>query len=218
VLNALVHDVGDTHPTGPTDTFETCGDVDSIAKNVVFVYNDITEVDSNSILDPRISTGGRLSDRHRFLNRNRTINGIDHADKLGKHAVSGRFHDSSVVLLDQRIDQINSVAPLPVKCPQFVDFHEPRKTHHVRNKHCSESPFVLVRCRRHCAENYAGKFLPATLRLGSADHLQRQPDTTPTREAPHITKPLCVKWGGVDALNGAGDPGQGVGLGAARGG
>ena len=62
IANAFVDDRGDADPTGLSERFQSRGDVDTIAIDVVVFNDDIAEIDTDSEHDDRL---GRLGTQQR---------------------------------------------------------------------------------------------------------------------------------------------------------
>src|ERR1700736_4452283 len=109
IADAFVDDRGDADPTGLGEGFQSRGDVDAIAINVLAFDNDIAKIDTDSQHDDRLR---RALIRRRgagALHRKRTIYSIDHAAELDDGAIADQLHDAAVVGGDRWVEDGLSV-------------------------------------------------------------------------------------------------------------
>src|SRR5215471_21228178 len=92
-------------------SFEPCGEVDPVAKNVAVFDDDVALMDAKAELDPLFGRHARVPLGHRPLYLDRATHCIDDADKLDQEAVAGGLDDVALVLGDLGIDQIAAQRP-----------------------------------------------------------------------------------------------------------
>ena len=76
------------------DPFQSCSDVDAIAKNVITVDDDIADVDTNAQLDTFVCGHCTVALVHTALNFERATRSLNDAGKLDQDAVAGPFDDA----------------------------------------------------------------------------------------------------------------------------
>jgi hypothetical protein len=97
IADAFVNDRGDADPAGLGEGFQSRGDVDTIAVDVVVFNDDITEIDADSEHDGRLARGCMWQRGAGALHRKRAVYSIDHAAKLNDGAIADQLHDAAVV-------------------------------------------------------------------------------------------------------------------------
>ena len=90
------------------DPFETHGNIDPVAKDIVLFDNDITDVNADAEFDPRVLRHVDILFGHAALNFVGTSHGVDHAGELSNSAVPGILDDTSVMLSDFGIENCSS--------------------------------------------------------------------------------------------------------------
>ena len=78
----LLDPCGDADPAGFGQCFQTCRDIDPVAKNVALLDDDIADVDANAKFDPIVSSNRRIALGHRTLYRGCTVQCINDAGEL----------------------------------------------------------------------------------------------------------------------------------------
>ncbi len=104
--NFIVHLSGDADAARLGETLQPCRDVDPVAVDLLAIHHHVAEVDPNAKLHSAVGWQICVLRLERGLDLNRALDGIHDAGELGQYAVARRVHESSTVLLDQRIDQL----------------------------------------------------------------------------------------------------------------
>jgi hypothetical protein len=73
-------------------------DIDPVAKYIVAINDDITDVDSDSKDDLFFCGNTDVAPDHTALNLDRATNCIDHAGEFYQHPIAGGFDDTAVML------------------------------------------------------------------------------------------------------------------------
>ena len=96
--NLPVSIVGNANPTRLCDPFETHRNIDPVTIDVIFVDNNITDVNADAKFDPLVLRHIGILFRHAALDFVGTSDGIDHAGELDESAVSGVLDDASAMI------------------------------------------------------------------------------------------------------------------------
>ena len=97
--------VGDADTARLRNPFKTCGDIDTIAEDIVVIDDDVADVNADPKFDPLgLRHGGILLD-HAALDLDGASRRIDGAGKLDQHAVTGRLDDPPTMRSDGGIDE-----------------------------------------------------------------------------------------------------------------
>ena len=99
--------VREAHSTRFAFTLDACRHIHAIAKDVVVVDDDVTDIDTDAKVD--LYDRSLVSLDHLGLHGHRARYGIYDACKLHQHAVAGRLNDAAIVLGDSRIDDFTAV-------------------------------------------------------------------------------------------------------------
>src|SRR6516164_10999500 len=75
-------------------------EVDTVAKDVVVVENDVAEIDADAEIDASLGLHAGVARGHLALHLDRTTNRVDHARKLAEQTIARRVDDATTVLLD----------------------------------------------------------------------------------------------------------------------
>ena len=88
------------------ERFQTCRDVDTVAKDVAPIANDVAEIDADAELDPLFLRDLSIALGHPLLHFDSATHRIDNAGELNKQAIAGGFDDAPAMLLDLGIPQL----------------------------------------------------------------------------------------------------------------
>ena len=146
VANVIADDSRDTDRTGLGEGFQSGGDVDPIAEQVLAVDHDIADMHANAELH---RLGGRLLralHRDCRLHRDRALHGIDRAGEVGDDAVAGGVEDAAPVRRDQLVDD-GAARLQPGERADLVARHQPAVAGNVGGEDRGE--FALYRMDRH---------------------------------------------------------------------
>ena len=106
VLDVIVRGAGDDDAAGFGQAFETRGNVHAIAEQVVLLGDHVAEVDPDAEIDALVRRDAGVALGHGALDRQRAVEGIDHARELGQQAVAHQLDDAPPVRGDGRSDQL----------------------------------------------------------------------------------------------------------------
>src|SRR5205085_11887186 len=80
--------IGNADAAGIRDTLKPRGDVDTVAKNIVVVDDDITDVNPDSEFDPDVLRDVRIARRHAALGLDRATHRVDRAGELHQYSIA----------------------------------------------------------------------------------------------------------------------------------
>jgi hypothetical protein len=134
--------VRDAKAARPGEPFQPCGEIDTVAVNVIALDDDIAEVDPDAKLDglPGIAPGVAFG--HRALDFNRAAHRVDDAGELDQGAVAHQLDDAPVVLGNRGIDQFGPVTLKPRQRAGLILAHEARVADHIGGQNCREPPLL----------------------------------------------------------------------------
>ena len=134
LADLVAHRARNTNAARLGERFQTGGDIDTIAKDVVVLDNHIAEVDADAELNPSRRRDIRVASRHPALDLGSAQDRIDNALEFDQHAVAGGLDNAAVVLCDGRIDELDPMGLETGERPRLVDLHQPAKADHVGGK------------------------------------------------------------------------------------
>ena len=123
IADALVDDRGDADPTGLGEGFQSRGDVDTLAVDIVVFNDDIAEIDADSEHDGRLARGSIWQRGPRALHRKGAVYSIDHATELDDGTITDQLHDAAVVGGDGWVEDDLSVPLQSSQCARLVGPH-----------------------------------------------------------------------------------------------
>ena len=97
--------VGNANTTRLCDPFETHCNIDPITIDVIFVDDNITDVNADAKFDPLVLRHIGILFGHAALNFDGASYGIDHAGELNESAVPGILDDASAMISDFGIEK-----------------------------------------------------------------------------------------------------------------
>ena len=80
--------------------------IHSVAEDVLFINDDVAEVNSNPECDYLVRRQIRVARLQATLDIGRTSNRVHYAWKLSQYSVAGRLKDTTLVLIDLGIDDL----------------------------------------------------------------------------------------------------------------
>ena len=131
VTDLLVHRPGDADPAGLGESFQACGDIDAIAKDVVTIGDHVAKIDADAQPDPLFVWQSRLAVEHPALHLGGAAYRVDDARKFREQTVAGRLDDPAPVLGDLRIDQLPAVRLEAFERALLVGAHQARIARHI---------------------------------------------------------------------------------------
>jgi hypothetical protein len=133
--------VGDADAAGLRDPLQPRGDVDPVAKDIVVVDDDVTDMNADAEFDPVVLWHVGILPGHAALDFNRKARRIDCAGEFDQHAVAGRLDYPSAMRGDGGIDQGPSKRLQPGKRTFLVGAHETAISGDIRRQYSRKSPF-----------------------------------------------------------------------------
>jgi hypothetical protein len=98
------------------------------------IDDDVAEIDADAKADALLLGGVSLAVEHAALRLDGAAHGIDHAGKLGQHAVAGALDDAAFVLADLRVDKFAAVRLEAAQGAFLVRPHQTRIAGHIRSE------------------------------------------------------------------------------------
>jgi hypothetical protein len=89
--------VRDANAARLRNPFKTGGDIDAVAKDIIFIDYDVTDVDANAKFDPLVLWDRSILLGHAALDFNGTAHRIHGTGKLDEHAIAGRLDDAAAM-------------------------------------------------------------------------------------------------------------------------
>jgi hypothetical protein len=146
--------VDDLYPRGNRDAprlcqgFEPGGDVDSIAKNVAVLDDDIAHVDADAKGDLLAGRDIRVPLAHRLLHLDRAAQGIDDTGELDQKAVARGLDDAAPMFGDLGIDQFTAARSKRRESARFVLSHQTTVAGHIGGENGREPAFDPLSAQR----------------------------------------------------------------------
>ena len=106
VANMVADWSRDRYPAGRSDALQTRRDVDTVAKNILSLHNDVAYVNAYAKFDALILRPTGISFSDATLQLGGARHRVHHTGKLHQHSVAGQFDDSSLMLADFGINEI----------------------------------------------------------------------------------------------------------------
>src|SRR6516164_3645613 len=122
------------------EAFETCRDVDAVAKEVAVFDDDVALVDADAEVDPAVGRQRIIAGRYGRLQLGRAAHRIDNARKLYEQPVAGSLDDAASVLSDPRVDGFGAQRLEPAESALFVGFDQPRIAGDIGREDRRETP------------------------------------------------------------------------------
>ena len=110
---------------------QSCGDVDTVAKNVVVIDDDVTDVDADTKLDPLIGRQTGIALGHATLHVDRAAHRIDYTGEFQQQAIAGSLDDPAAVFGDLRVNKLPPVGLQTRQRGAVVAAHEKGIAHHI---------------------------------------------------------------------------------------
>jgi hypothetical protein len=130
VFDLIVDRLRDADGAGLGECLESGGDIDAIAKDVVAVDDDITEIDPDPQLQAALGWNGVVDCARCPLHLDRATQRVDHAQKIRQHAVACRADNPPAMRCDQRVDGRAQLIQGTMRAGLILT-HEPAKTGYV---------------------------------------------------------------------------------------
>ena len=104
VQDLVAHDAAHADSSRLCNSLYPRRDVDTIAKYVVAVDDDVANIDTDAKFDPLVGSERRIAFSHSTLHIDGTAHRIHHAGEFQEQTVAGGLDDATTVLNDFRVD------------------------------------------------------------------------------------------------------------------
>jgi hypothetical protein len=159
--------IGDADASGFRDPFQTRGDVDAIAKNIVVIDDDVADVNADAEFDPGILRYIGVLPGHAALDFDGATRCVHGAGEFDQHAVAGGLDDAATMPGDRRIEQCFPQCLQLGQRAFFVAAHQTAVAGDIRRQYCRQPPFHA----------FAGQKVPIS--LDSASSIKARPAVIP---------------------------------------
>ena len=140
LAHMLAHRGADTDLVRLRQSLEARRDIHSIAEDVAVLDDDVAHIDADAEPYALALVKIGVAILHSLLQHHGAAHRIDDRRKLDQKAVPRGLDDASLVLGDQRVDELPAVGFERGKRPFLVGAHEPRISGHVSGKDGGEPP------------------------------------------------------------------------------
>jgi len=131
ILDLIVYNTRNHDAAGLSQCFQPSCYIDTVAKNIVTIDDDVTDIDANAKLDAFLSRDIGIAFNHTALDVDGAAHRVDNASMLDEHAVTGGLDDTTPVFPDFRIDEFFAV-PLELAQRTFlINAHQPAVTGNI---------------------------------------------------------------------------------------
>jgi hypothetical protein len=138
---------GNHDAAGRSNGLEPCGDVDAVAVHVVFLDDDLAEVDADAQHDPAIGRHAGIRGEQLALQFDRGLDRVHRAAEFHQHAVAHQLDDASFVRTHDRLDDRLAALGQHGERAGLVRAHHARITHDIGE--CNRGEAALDACFRH---------------------------------------------------------------------
>jgi len=132
--------IRNAHSAGIGYSFKTSRNIDAIAKNIVVIEDDVTDMNANSKFDPFVLWHVGIPIGHAALDVGRAPRRIDGAGKLDQHAVPGGLDDATAMRGNRRVENGFTERFEHGQRAFFVRPHKAAVPGDIRSKHRRQSP------------------------------------------------------------------------------
>jgi hypothetical protein len=139
VADLVSHHPRDADPAGLCERFQARGDIDAVAKDVVVLDDDVTEIDPDPEADPAVLRHSGLAVDHRPLQLGGAAHRVDDAREFGQKPVAGGLYDAAGVLADLRVDELAAPRFQALVRALLVPAHQPRIARHISGEDRGET-------------------------------------------------------------------------------
>jgi hypothetical protein len=137
-------------PAASERSLQAGGDIDAVAKDVVALDNDVTDVDADGEGNTPVLSYASGSIRHRCLDLDCATPSIDYAWKFRQQAVAGGLDDATAVAGNRGVHDVLTKALHPRQRAAFVSAHQAGVADNVCSNDCRQ--FALLTRQRHSPE------------------------------------------------------------------
>ena len=125
--------IGDANAAGSGDPLQPCGDVDTVAEDVVAFHQHVAEMDADAPFRAAIGGSGCVALRRQLLQPDRALNSVDHRAELDQHAIAGGLDDTTAMVGDERICR-GAVVAQCLRRARLVEPHQAAVACHISGK------------------------------------------------------------------------------------
>ena len=108
IANLLISGLGDADAAGLCDTFQACGNIDTVTERVLALDHYIANIDSDAEFDPFLGCDIRILTIHSSLHIHGTAHGVHNRKKFDENPVASGFHDTPAMERNCGIDQLTT--------------------------------------------------------------------------------------------------------------
>jgi hypothetical protein len=130
------------------NAFQPGGDVDAIAKDIVVVYDDIADMDTDPVLNSDLLRDIGILRGHGALDFDRTAGRIDGAGKFHQQAVTGGLDDAAMMGSNSGVNKGFSDRLEPRQSTFLGGTHEAAISGDICSQHRRQSSFYPLACHR----------------------------------------------------------------------
>jgi hypothetical protein len=142
--NLALRIVRDADAAGLCDPFKPCRNINAVAKDVIVIEDDVTDVNTNAEFDPLQLRHRGILLSHTTLDLDGASGCIDGTSKLDKQTVAGRLNYPSAMRGDGGIDKGLSDDLEPGQHAFFVGTHQAAVSGNIRRQNCRKSSFHAI--------------------------------------------------------------------------
>ncbi len=136
--------IGDANPAGFGEAFKPHRGVDAFAENIVFIDDDIADMQADPELDPQIRRDFSVLRGDPALELDCAARGIDRAGEFEQHAVAGGLDDAPAMRGDGRIDEVLAQGLQPGPHALGVGSHQAAIVGDIRRHYRRQSSFEAI--------------------------------------------------------------------------
>src|SRR6516225_1958586 len=125
--------IGDANAAGFGDPLQPCGDVDTVADDVVAFHQHVAEMDADAPFRAAIGGSGCVALRRQLLQPDLSLNSVDHRAELDQHAIAGGLDDTTAMVGDERICR-GAVVAQCLRRARLVEPHQAAVACHISGK------------------------------------------------------------------------------------
>ena len=118
--------------------FQARGDVHAVAIDVVFLDDDVAEIDADAKPDLLRFGGALVAIDHSALDHGSALDGIHDAGEFNQRPVAHKLDHAAMEFGYRRIDQFTAATLQPIERAHFVFAHEAAVADHVSGKYCGK--------------------------------------------------------------------------------
>jgi hypothetical protein len=136
--------VRDANATRLRNPFKASGDVDAVAKDIVVIDDDVTDVDADAKFDPLDLRHRSILLSHTALDLNGAAHRIYDTAELSEHAIARVLDDLATMFADLGISEPTQTLPQPDVCPFLVQAGQATISSHISRKDSCKPPFNAI--------------------------------------------------------------------------